>query len=40
MGSWFTLEPGANTITVEFTLDNDGGGTNPTIEFVFEEAWY
>ena len=38
MGGWFTLEPGANTITVEFT--KDGAGTNPTIEFVFEEAWY
>ncbi len=35
---WFCLEPGANQITVEFT--KSGAGTNPTIEFIYDEAWY
>lgn len=38
MAAWFSLEPGPNTITVEFT--KSGAGDNPTIEFIFDEAWY
>ena len=38
MATWFSLEPGPNTITVEFT--KSGAGDNPTIEFIFDEAWY
>lgn len=36
MASWFTLEPGPNTIAVVYT----GGGTGKQIQFSFYEAWY
>jgi hypothetical protein len=39
MAAWFTLQPGPNTITVEFNLGSSGSGA-PTIEFIFDEAWY
>jgi hypothetical protein len=36
LAQWFTLQPGANSLSVAFT----GGGTGSTIEFVYDEAWY
>lgn len=36
MAAWFTLQPGANQITVSYT----GGGTGRSIQFTYDEAWY
>lgn len=36
LAAWFTLQPGANPITVTYT----GGGTGSKIAFTFYEAWY
>jgi len=36
MAAWFTLQPGLNEITVNFT----GGGSGSTIEFSYYEAWF
>jgi hypothetical protein len=36
LATWFTLQPGANDMTVTWT----GGGAGAEIDFVYYEAWY
>jgi hypothetical protein len=36
MTTWFTLQPGSNSLTVSWT----GGGTGASIQFNYYESWY